>query len=174
MTTAAFCFRRAARGCRNYITPTHRPLRRNTYLLGRFCVAVRPSGQSKNLFTQQRELSSQLRNQWHIKRYRNVRRQDLEAQCFYCVCSGSGIRGDSELPRHRQHHYPGEFGQQCERHSPTVSNHPQWTSRRRTHSSRRKINALFADWHVETMLWSGTGPAFTNISDSDGPYRWSP
>jgi len=43
-----------------------------------------------------------------------------------------------------------------------------------THSSRRKINALCADWHVETMLWSGTGPAFTNISDSDGPYRWSP
>jgi prepilin-type N-terminal cleavage/methylation domain-containing protein/prepilin-type processing-associated H-X9-DG protein len=43
-----------------------------------------------------------------------------------------------------------------------------------THSSRTKINALFADWHVETMLWSGTGPAFTNIGDSDGPYRWSP
>jgi prepilin-type processing-associated H-X9-DG protein len=43
-----------------------------------------------------------------------------------------------------------------------------------THNSRTKINALFADWHVETMLWSGTGPAFTNISDSDGPYRWSP
>jgi prepilin-type N-terminal cleavage/methylation domain-containing protein len=43
-----------------------------------------------------------------------------------------------------------------------------------THNSRRKINALCADWHVETMLWSGTGPAFTNISDSDGPYRWSP
>jgi prepilin-type N-terminal cleavage/methylation domain-containing protein/prepilin-type processing-associated H-X9-DG protein len=43
-----------------------------------------------------------------------------------------------------------------------------------THNSRTKINALFADWHVEPMLWSGTGPAFTNISDSDGPYRWSP
>ena len=43
-----------------------------------------------------------------------------------------------------------------------------------THSNRRKINALCADWHVETMSWSGTGPAFTNISDSDGPYRWSP
>jgi hypothetical protein len=24
------------------------------------------------------------------------------------------------------------------------------------------------------MPWSGTGPAFTNISDTDGPYRWSP
>ena len=43
-----------------------------------------------------------------------------------------------------------------------------------TQNSRRKINALFADWHVETMAWSDTGPAFTNISDSDGPYRWSP
>src|SRR6266536_310760 len=36
MTTAAFCFRRPARGCRNYITPTHLPLRRNTYHLGAF------------------------------------------------------------------------------------------------------------------------------------------
>ena len=43
-----------------------------------------------------------------------------------------------------------------------------------THNNRTKINALFADWHVETMPWSGTGPAFTNISDTDGPYRWSP
>jgi prepilin-type N-terminal cleavage/methylation domain-containing protein len=47
-----------------------------------------------------------------------------------------------------------------------------------THSSRRKINALCADWHVETMLWSGTGPAFTNTSpigtDLDGAFRWSP
>jgi hypothetical protein len=43
-----------------------------------------------------------------------------------------------------------------------------------TQNSRRKINALCADWHVETMAWSDTGPAFTNISDTDGPYRWSP
>ena len=47
-----------------------------------------------------------------------------------------------------------------------------------THSNRRKINALFADWHAETMAWSGTGPAFTHISDPggdpDAPYRWSP
>ena len=49
-----------------------------------------------------------------------------------------------------------------------------------THSSRRKINALCADWHAETMAWSGTGPAFTNTSnppggsDSDAPSRWSP
>jgi prepilin-type N-terminal cleavage/methylation domain-containing protein/prepilin-type processing-associated H-X9-DG protein len=47
-----------------------------------------------------------------------------------------------------------------------------------THNSRTKINALFADWHVETMAWSGTGPAFTNTSDPgndpDAPYRWCP
>jgi len=49
-----------------------------------------------------------------------------------------------------------------------------------THSSRRKITALCADWHAETMAWSGTGPAFINITnppggnDSDAPSRWSP
>lgn len=47
-----------------------------------------------------------------------------------------------------------------------------------THSSRRKINALCADWHAETMLWSGTGPAFINTSnpgnDPDAQFRWSP
>jgi len=47
-----------------------------------------------------------------------------------------------------------------------------------THSSRRQINALCADWHVESMAWSGTGPAFTNTmpsgTDPDGAFRWSP
>jgi prepilin-type N-terminal cleavage/methylation domain-containing protein len=47
-----------------------------------------------------------------------------------------------------------------------------------THNSRAKIEALFADWHVETMAWSGTGPAFTNTtstgSDPDGYLRWNP
>jgi type II secretory pathway pseudopilin PulG len=47
-----------------------------------------------------------------------------------------------------------------------------------THSNRTKINALCADWHVENMLWSGTGPAFTNTTatgtDPDGAFRWSP
>jgi prepilin-type N-terminal cleavage/methylation domain-containing protein len=47
-----------------------------------------------------------------------------------------------------------------------------------THTNRTKINALCADWHVETMLWSGTGPAFTHTSpsgnDPDAPFRWSP
>jgi prepilin-type N-terminal cleavage/methylation domain-containing protein/prepilin-type processing-associated H-X9-DG protein len=47
------------------------------------------------------------------------------------------------------------------------------------HNDRKKIDALFADWHVETMFWSsGTQPAFTNQSstatDTDGNYRWNP
>jgi prepilin-type N-terminal cleavage/methylation domain-containing protein/prepilin-type processing-associated H-X9-DG protein len=46
------------------------------------------------------------------------------------------------------------------------------------HNNRAKINALFADWHAETMLWSGTGPAFTNNTatgtDPDGELRWKP
>ncbi len=55
------------------------------------------------------------------------------------------------------------------------TSNPGGTATGGTHSSRTKINALFADWHVETMLWSGTGPAFTNTtatgSDPDGAYR---
>jgi prepilin-type N-terminal cleavage/methylation domain-containing protein len=47
-----------------------------------------------------------------------------------------------------------------------------------THNRRRQINALCADWHVESMAWSGTGPAFTNTtstgSDPDGNLRWTP
>lgn len=47
-----------------------------------------------------------------------------------------------------------------------------------THNNRQKISALFADWHVEMMAWSGTGPAFTNTTstagDPDGGFRWSP
>lgn len=42
-----------------------------------------------------------------------------------------------------------------------------------THSSRRQINALFADWHVENMLWT----TFTNNPTSavDPDYlRWHP
>jgi prepilin-type N-terminal cleavage/methylation domain-containing protein/prepilin-type processing-associated H-X9-DG protein len=56
----------------------------------------------------------------------------------------------------------------------TNTSTPGGTATGGTHSSRTKINALFADWHVETMPWSGTGPAFTNTSDPDGAYRWSP
>ena len=47
-----------------------------------------------------------------------------------------------------------------------------------TQNNRTKINAMCADWHVETMPWTGTGPAFTHTSDPggdpDAPHRWSP
>jgi prepilin-type N-terminal cleavage/methylation domain-containing protein len=55
---------------------------------------------------------------------------------------------------------------------------PGGTAQGGTHNSRRQINALCADWHVEMMAWSGTGPAFTNTTnpgnDPDAPFRWSP
>jgi len=60
----------------------------------------------------------------------------------------------------------------------TATNSPGGPATGGTHKGRTKINALCADWHVEAMLWSGTGPAFTHTSDPggdpDGPYRWSP
>jgi prepilin-type N-terminal cleavage/methylation domain-containing protein/prepilin-type processing-associated H-X9-DG protein len=55
-----------------------------------------------------------------------------------------------------------------------------------THGTGTKINAVFADWHVETMAWSGTGAAFKHTTknpvppdtsvwnDPDAPCRWSP
>jgi prepilin-type N-terminal cleavage/methylation domain-containing protein len=47
-----------------------------------------------------------------------------------------------------------------------------------TNSKRAKIGAVFADWHVENMAWSGTGPAFINTTstgtDPDGGFRWNP
>src|SRR5437773_6252633 len=47
-----------------------------------------------------------------------------------------------------------------------------------THSTRTKINALFADLHLENMSWSGGGVTFTNnaatADDPDGALRWAP
>jgi prepilin-type N-terminal cleavage/methylation domain-containing protein len=62
--------------------------------------------------------------------------------------------------------------------SNAVTSAPGGTMAGGTQSSRLKINALCADWHAETMLWSGTGPAFPHTSnpgsDTDAPFRWSP
>jgi prepilin-type N-terminal cleavage/methylation domain-containing protein len=59
-----------------------------------------------------------------------------------------------------------------------ASSNPGGTATGGTDYTRTKINALFGDWHAETMKWSGTGPAFTNNtnnppSDPDGYYRWN-
>jgi len=48
-----------------------------------------------------------------------------------------------------------------------------------TQNNRKRINALFADLHCETMLWGGSGVTFTNNtnnppSDPDGYFRWTP
>jgi prepilin-type N-terminal cleavage/methylation domain-containing protein len=48
-----------------------------------------------------------------------------------------------------------------------------------THSTRTKINALFADLHLENMPWGGGGVTFTNNtanppSDPNGYLRWNP
>ena len=62
--------------------------------------------------------------------------------------------------------------------SNTVTSNPGGIPMGGTHNNRAKINVLCADWHVETMAWSGTGPAFTHTSDPggdpDAQYRWSP
>jgi prepilin-type processing-associated H-X9-DG protein len=62
--------------------------------------------------------------------------------------------------------------------SNTATSNPGGNATAGTQNNRAKINALFADWHVETMAWSGTGLAFTNTTDPgndpDAPYRWSP
>jgi prepilin-type N-terminal cleavage/methylation domain-containing protein len=62
--------------------------------------------------------------------------------------------------------------------SNSVTSAPGGTMAGGTHANRTKINALCADWHAETMPWSGTGPAFPHTSDPgndpDAPFRWSP
>jgi prepilin-type N-terminal cleavage/methylation domain-containing protein len=60
----------------------------------------------------------------------------------------------------------------------TVTSNPGGVPTGGTHNNRTKINAICADWHVETMPWRGTGPAFTNTTatgtDPDGANRWNP
>jgi prepilin-type N-terminal cleavage/methylation domain-containing protein len=43
-----------------------------------------------------------------------------------------------------------------------------------THSSRRKINAIFADWHCETMPWTTFIRTGATSDDPDAPFRWTP
>jgi prepilin-type N-terminal cleavage/methylation domain-containing protein/prepilin-type processing-associated H-X9-DG protein len=43
-----------------------------------------------------------------------------------------------------------------------------------THSSRTRINALFADWHVEAMAWTTFARTGATTADPDGPFRWAP
>jgi prepilin-type N-terminal cleavage/methylation domain-containing protein/prepilin-type processing-associated H-X9-DG protein len=43
-----------------------------------------------------------------------------------------------------------------------------------THSSRKRINALFADLHAETMDWTKFTNNVATASDPDGELRWKP
>jgi prepilin-type N-terminal cleavage/methylation domain-containing protein len=73
---------------------------------------------------------------------------------------------------------PGAQGVTIAGSNNAVTSNPGGVPLGGTSNSRIKINALCADWHAETMPWSGTGPAFTNTSnpgnDADAPFRWSP
>jgi len=57
---------------------------------------------------------------------------------------------------------------------PQATSSPGGNATGGTHSSRQKINALFADWHSENMLWT----TFTNNmalpSDASADLRWVP
>jgi prepilin-type N-terminal cleavage/methylation domain-containing protein/prepilin-type processing-associated H-X9-DG protein len=56
-----------------------------------------------------------------------------------------------------------------------TSNPPTQNPTRGTHSSRTKINALFADWHAENMPWAVfTRNTADPTTDPDGNYRWNP
>jgi type II secretory pathway pseudopilin PulG len=73
---------------------------------------------------------------------------------------------------------PGAQGIRITGSNNTVTSNPGGVPLGGTSNNRIKINALCADWHAETMPWSGTGPAFTHTSnlgnDTDAQYRWSP
>jgi prepilin-type N-terminal cleavage/methylation domain-containing protein/prepilin-type processing-associated H-X9-DG protein len=43
-----------------------------------------------------------------------------------------------------------------------------------THNNRRRINALFADLHCETMLWTTFTRTGATTDDPDAPLRWNP
>jgi prepilin-type N-terminal cleavage/methylation domain-containing protein/prepilin-type processing-associated H-X9-DG protein len=43
-----------------------------------------------------------------------------------------------------------------------------------THSSRKQINALFADWHAENMLWTTFTNTTASSSDASADLRWVP
>lgn len=51
---------------------------------------------------------------------------------------------------------------------------PGGTATGGTHSSRKRINALFADLHSETMSWTTFTNNAATANDPDGELRWKP
>ena len=43
-----------------------------------------------------------------------------------------------------------------------------------THNTRKRINAIFSDWHVETMTWTTFINDTASPTDPGGPQRWTP
>ena len=43
-----------------------------------------------------------------------------------------------------------------------------------THNSRKRINAVFGDWHVETMTWTTFINDQVSTTDPGAPQRWNP
>jgi prepilin-type N-terminal cleavage/methylation domain len=57
---------------------------------------------------------------------------------------------------------------------PQATSSPGGNATGGTHSSRRQINALFADWHSENMLWTTFTNNTASPSDSSADLRWVP
>jgi len=55
-----------------------------------------------------------------------------------------------------------------------ITNPNNQTATGGTHSSRQKINALFADWHSENMLWTTFTNNMASPSDASADLRWVP
>ena len=43
-----------------------------------------------------------------------------------------------------------------------------------THSKRKRINAVFGDWHVETLVWTTFKSDTYSAADPGAPQRWMP
>jgi prepilin-type N-terminal cleavage/methylation domain-containing protein len=57
---------------------------------------------------------------------------------------------------------------------PQATSNPGGNATGGTHSSRQKINALFADLHLENMTWSVFANNAYSSSDPSAAQRWSP
>jgi prepilin-type N-terminal cleavage/methylation domain-containing protein len=56
----------------------------------------------------------------------------------------------------------------------TVTSNPGGVPIGGTHNSRRRIDALFADLHSETMAWTTFIRTGATTDDPDAPFRWNP
>ena len=80
---------------------------------------------------------------------------------IHSICARASIGYNGDLPRYSSFAAPGvtvsgmQFG----------GKHPGGTPWAEQPTTAQKSTRSSADWHAETMAWSGTGPAFTNITE---------